>query len=125
MKIEFCDPDRLPFEALKALEAGCKKTDNNLWEIIDSARREEGSLYILHDDGVKGVLYFEVCQNILNLALMSCPDAMKYKELIPQFVKDLMKNLNIQTFCIVSRTGWNRLFKDLTPVGMIYTYTQD
>lgn len=120
MKILPCDSDLLPFEAMKLLEDGCRETDNNIWELLDS----DGHFFVLHDEGVKGVLYFTIYQDILSLTLMACPNAMKYKELIPQFVKDLMKSLNIHAFCIVSRTGWNRLFKDLKPVGMIYTYTQ-
>ena len=120
MKILPCDPDLLPFEAMKLLHDACKKTKNNINDFLDGG----GTFYLIEDNGIKGVLYFETLPGILNLAFMACPNAMQYKEFIPQFVKDLMKSLDISVFCIVSRTGWNRLFKDLTPVGMIYTYSQ-
>lgn len=120
MKILPCDPYLLPFEAMQLLEAGCKKTDNDLWELLKS----DGAFYVLYDDGPKGVLYFEIYKGILNLVLLVCPEVMKYKEIIPQFVKDLMKSLNINALCIIGRRGWDKLFTELTPIGMMYTYTQ-
>lgn len=124
MKIEYCHPDNLPFEALALIKKGLTKAEGNLNEILEKSLTQNGNIFLLHDNGVKGVLYFELCEEVLNLALMSCENTMNYKDLIAQFVKDLMKVLNVQNFCIVSRTGWNRLFKDLKPIGMIYTYSQ-
>lgn len=127
MRIELTDPDLLPFEALKLLQSSLDKppkNDTKIWEYLECARNDQGTFFVLYDEDVQGVFYFELFDGVLNLPMMAFKDGKKYKDTISDFIKSLMRRLKVETFCIVSRGGWHRFFKDLEPIGTLYTYRQ-
>lgn len=129
MKIEFIktDPDELPIEALKYLSASIEKTlskDTSLSELLNEARKGEGVIYLFRTDKVIGASYVEFHPGLLNIVHLSIDDISKHKAEIIKFFKELMRESGIENLCILSRVGWNRIIKELEPIGMLYTYRE-
>lgn len=121
MPIEFIPthPDQLPFEALKYLSSGLDE-DTKLSDILEEARRGEGTICVIKKEHVIGAFYLQLYPNILNIICLGTESVKDLKDDLPVFIKKTMRECSVENLVIVSRIGWHRIFKDLTPVGMIY-----
>lgn len=123
MNFVLTHPDDLPFEALNYLSKAIEKTpgnDSNLWQILDKARRNEGSIILIKSEKILGALYLEVYPNILNVVLLSGDHVNDWKEGLTDYLLNLMKERGIGNVCVIGRQGWNKIFTRLKPVGMLY-----
>lgn len=123
MTIQFLptDPDELSFEALKYLSSTMDE-EIKLSDVLNEARRGEGTIIVIKEDAVMGVFYMQIVQGVMNVLHLACRDVKEIKNQFPEFVKKTMKDEGILDLCLVSRPGLHRVFKDLKFVGAIYTY---
>jgi hypothetical protein len=121
MPIEFIPthPDQLPFEALKYLSSALNE-DTKLSDVLDEARRDEGTICVIRNGEVIGAMYLQLYPNVLNIIHLSTKSIQDLKDDLPVFVKKTMKDCGVENLVLVSRIGLHKIFKDLTYVGALY-----
>lgn len=121
MKITKLPRLQLPLKALQYLKKAHDKTpnqDETFWTSFST----DGEFYVF-DDGETGACYIEWPNNILNVLNMGIDDIAARRDDVFNFFLSLMRERGANTFCIVSRLGWDRIFPELVNQGTIYTFT--
>jgi len=112
------EPDKLPFEALKFLENALNKTPSNdeeLWETLKT-----GEIYVISREKIVGCIHLEFHPDLMNIVLLGGENIKYWRDDLYKFCIDLIKSRGIHHICILGRHGWGSIFKELTPIGMIY-----
>lgn len=123
--IEFIltEPDNLPFEALNYLNKAIEKTPGNnssLWEILEKARKNEGSIIVIKSDKIQGALYLELFPDLLNIILLAGDNINSWKDDLTKYLLKIAKEHGINHGCVIGRQGWHKIFTNMTPIGMLY-----
>ncbi len=118
------DVDLLPPEALNYLKLAVDKTPGNETTVFKALSSGGKAFVIKNGPGILGAIYLEFYPDILNVVLLGVRNISENKSYIDKFVKKTMTEHKIHNLSVISRVGWHRIFKDLRPIGMIYSYSQ-
>ncbi len=128
MQFILTDPDDLPLEALNYLQKAidkAQKSDVKLSNILDEARKGEGSIFVIKSDKIVGALYVQVFSKVLNVVLLGGDNIKDWKDDYSAFIKKTLKEYNLSHLCIIGRNGWGKVFKELKPLGTIYIFENE
>lgn len=66
-------------------------------------------------------MYVQIFPDLLNIIHLG-GELKPYRDDVVSAFKKFMRDRNIRHLCLLSRVGWNRLFKELKPIGTFYHY---
>jgi hypothetical protein len=118
-----CDnPDRLEAEALIHLNNAIVKSRSNMTlnEVLDNARNKTGTIYTIQNDKVIGAMYLERLPEVLSLTLLGGNNIRGWGKELVAFIRSLLKAEGLSHICVIGRCGWQGLFSEMQPVGMLY-----
>lgn len=103
------------------LQSALNRTPSNT-DTIESTITN-GEIWAFYDEGsLIGATYLEFLPDLMNIILMAGNDIASWRDELVSFYIAQMKFMNVKNLCIVGRHGWGSLFKELTPIGMLYTF---
>lgn len=118
----------LPIEALSYLKSAIEKTkssDLSLSDMLSEADNGDGDIIVFYDDDkVVGCTYVQIFSGIYNVVMMASQKDGTYKQDIVDFYKKDMMDHGVDTLCMLSRPGWDKIIPDLQSFGTLYIYRQ-
>lgn len=116
------DPDRLETEALVHLNNAIVKSRSNLTlnEVLENVRKSEGTIYTITDGKIIGAMYLERFADTLSLSLLGGVNIKAWSSELVAFIRSILKSEGISHICVIGRCGWQGLFAEMKPIGMLY-----
>lgn len=128
MRIELCHPADLPEKALNFLEDAIRRTPSGsvtIESVLEDAASGKGCIYLVKDPEIKGAVYFEIIPLVMNIVLVGGEDIHAWRDRFSDFCKQVLRQNDIKHLCVLGRTGWGSIFKELTPLGTLYMYEDE
>lgn len=121
MRVEKVNHRDLSDQALEYLIKSHKRgfvTENFIDVLIDS------EIYCFYDGDLKGVLALDFHENIMNVSLFGGCDFQSWKNYFWDWLMKTMKDRNLDHMCVIGREGWGKIFPELKPKAVLYTFSR-
>lgn len=120
----------LPVKAIEYLESGADSPISDLTAIdaIEYASQGNGDIFLIERDGeLCGCVFFmyggKKTEKAMDVALFGGPGILEWKQDAVDFMKAIAKQRECKRIFIASRPGWERVFPEFEPIGVILSLT--